>query len=347
MAACLVILLFVRPTSTIFVPVLASYAGYSYRRTLLNPVHSTSLVVLGDKTQPFGGWMLKDMHLAASGNKIEVVPDAWNATRGRTFSIVKEELQDIVDDSWTYEFGDDYGDPPNVQTQIVSSRRVMMPTYVIDYSILGLSYRAFVSGCDKSAPVSGVSHQVFGSQNLFQSPAFHENSRNFLTQVAEGTQQLLRRFNLPMLLWIFRPFVTALWFVFVRLFTIFPVVGALGGAFAGFRKVVQPWMDTRRASADWEREREHESQMSEDKDRDYTKDDFDDVSGNAQTFFYRNKSQILRSLSGEYDHTEGDYDWYTDWTTWAQSQWRQQQQQQQQQQQSYQQAYQRQWQQRE
>jgi hypothetical protein len=246
--------------STIFVPGLASYAGYSYRRSLVNPVHSTSLVFLGEKTQPFGGWMLKDMYLASSGLQIEVVPDAWNATQGRAFSVVKAELQDIVNDAWTYEFGDDdVVGPPDVQTQVVSSRRVMMPTYVIDYSILGLSYRAFVSGCDRSAPVSGVSHQLFGSHNLFQSPEFHQNSRNFLTQVATGTQQFLKRFNLRMLIWIIRPFATILWFVFVRLFTIFPVVGALGGAFAGFRKVIQPWMDTRRASAEWERERDHET----------------------------------------------------------------------------------------
>jgi hypothetical protein len=41
--------------------------------------------------------------------------------------------------------------------------------------------------------------------------------------------------------------------------------------------------------------------------------DFEDLSGSAQTYFNRNRQQILRSLSGEYDHREGDYDWYSDW----------------------------------
>lgn len=297
----------------IFVPGLASYAGYSYRRSLINPVHSTTLAFMGDHTQPFGGWMLKDMKLRASGNPVSVVPDAWNSTQGQAFSVVKEELQGIVDSSWPH--ADE--PPPHVQTQVVNARRVFMPTFVIDYSILGLEYRAFVSGCDQSAPVGGVSHQLFGKSNFATSSDFHQSSRNFLSQVWSGGSQLLRRFNLPVLIWIFRPFLTVFWFVILRLWAAFPIAGAAGGIFAGFRKVLQPWMDNRRADAEWERQRQHEAQMREDDKDVKSRDDFDDVSGSAQAYFYRNKVEILRALSGEYDHGEGNFDWYADWQgTW-------------------------------
>jgi hypothetical protein len=296
------------PQSVIFVPGLSTYAGYSYRRSLINPVHSTTLVFMGERTQPFGGWMLKDMVLRESGNRVSVIPDAWNATHGRAFSIVKEELQDIVNHEWPLS-----GPPPAVQTEVVSSRRVFMPTFVIDYKILGLEYRAFVSGCDPNAPVAGVSHQIFGSSNLFNDPVFHQQSRNFLSNVTSGATTLLRRFNLPMLIWIFRPFMTVFWFLCLRLWAAFPIVGAAGGIFAGFRKVIRPWMDSRRASADWERQREHESEMVEDADSVRGMNDFEDLSGSAQNYFRRHRAHILRSLSGEFEHDEGDYDWYSEW----------------------------------
>jgi hypothetical protein len=292
----------------IYIPGLSCYAGYSYRRSLINPVHSTSLVFMGDRTEPFGGWMLKDMKLQASGNYVSVIPDAWCSTQGRAFSVVKEDMQDIVNNEWPH----DQGSPPKVQTEVVSSRRVFMPTFVVEYKIFGLEYKAYVSGCDRSAPVGGVSHQLFGDNNMFNNPEFHQSSRNFLTQVSSGATQLLRRFNLPMLIWIFRPFLTVFWFIFLRLFSAFPVIGAAGGLFAGFRKIVQPWMDERRANAEWERQRVHESEMKEDLDM-RAMNDFEDLSGSAQTYFNRNRQQILRSLSGEYDHREGDYDWYSDW----------------------------------
>ena len=294
--------------NVIFVPGLACYAGYSYRRSLINPVHSTTLVFLGEKTEPFGGWMLKDMKIQTSGYYISPIPDAWNSTQGRAFSVVKEDLQEIVNQTWL----GDTKDAPAVQTEVVSSKRVLMPTFVIDYKILGLEYRAFVSGCDRSAPVGGVSHQLFGDHNMFNSPEFHESSRNFLSQVSTGASQLLRRFNLPMLIWIFRPLATVFWFIILRIWAAFPLIGAAGGAFAGFRKIVQPWMDNRRATADWERQRQHEAEMKEDRDI-QSMNDFEDFSGNASKYFYENKEQILRSLSGEFDHEEGDFDWYADW----------------------------------
>ncbi|MGK3735967.1 MAG: hypothetical protein ACI8RD_001474 [Bacillariaceae sp.] len=304
---------------------LSAYSGYSYRRSLINPVHSTTLIFMGEQTQPFGGWMLNDMVLKETGNPIPVIPDAWNSTQGRAFSVVKEELQEIVDEAWINEKYDNNNDddipPPTVQTQVVTARRVLMPTFVIEYNILGLEYTAFVSGCDRSAPVGGVSHRIFESNNDNTigglSPEFHRSSQNILTQLSSGASQLIRKMNLPILVGLLRPFFTILWFVFIRLLSITPVIGVAGGLFTGFRKILQPWMDNRKASADWERQRQHEAEMVEDADNDTNNksnmNDFTDYSGTARAHFNKNKDEILRSLSGDAKHQEGDFDWYSDW----------------------------------
>ena len=297
---------------------LSAYAGYSYRRSLINPVHSTTLIFMGDQTEPFGGWMLKDMKLQETGMPIHVIPDAWNSTQGRAFSMVKEELQGIVDGDWAKSDLNNNGDTPSpiAQTQVVSARRVFMPTFVIDYKIFGLEYQAFVSGCDTSAPVGGVSHQIFegGDSTTIEGLAteFHRSSRNLLVQLSSGASQLLRTLNLPILLTIFRPIFSILWFTLVRIFAFTPVIGVAGGLFAGFRKVIQPWMDNRKASADWERQRQHEAEMAEDENTNKM-NDFNDVSGRARAHFLQNKDFILRSLSGDVRHEEGDFDWYSDW----------------------------------
>jgi hypothetical protein len=70
-------------------------------------------------------------------------------------------------------------------------------------------------------------------------------------------------------------------------------------------------------------------------------DDFVD-SGAAQRYFQANRDKILRQLSGEHEHDQGNFDWYTDWEKWARQQWEKQQRQQQQwhqQQQQYQGSY--------
>jgi len=315
---------------------LAAYAGYSYRRSLINPVHSTTLIFMGDQTQPFGSWMLKDMRLQDTGLPVHVVPDAWNSTQARAFAVVKEELQEIVDGDWT----DSDTPPPLVQTQVVSARRVFLPTFVIDYKILGLEYQAFVSGCDTSAPVGGVSHQIFddGGEIGGLSPEFQRSSRNLLVSLSSGASRLLQTFNLPVLLTVFRPLFSVIWFALVRIATLTPVIGVAGGLFAGFRKVLRPWMDSRKASAEWERQRQREAEMNEDEEEINQRsrmNDFNDVSGRAKSHFQRNRESILRSLSGEATHQEGDFNWYSDWQAWAQQQWEQQARQQQQQQQHY------------
>ena len=309
---------------TIYLPGgLSAYSGYSYRRSLINPVHSTTLIFMGEQTQPFGGWMLNDMVLKESGNPIPVIPDAWNSTQGRAFSVVKEELQELADEAWINDNDDDIP-PPTVQTQVVTARRILMPTFVIEYNILGLEYRAFVSGCDRSAPVGGVSHRMFESNNITMgglSPEFYRSSQNLLTQLSSNASRLIRTMNLPILVGLLRPLFTVLWFVFIRLLSITPVIGVAGGLFTGFRKILQPWMDNRKASADWERQRQHEAEMVEDADNDTNStinnksnmNDFTDFSGNARAHFNKNKDEILRSLSGDAKHKEGDFDWYSDW----------------------------------
>ncbi len=307
---------------TMHIPGLSAYAGYSYRRSLINPVHSTSLVFLGDDTQPFGGWMLKDMVLKATGASISIIPDAWNATQARSFNVVVAELQGISNEAWTND-----GPAPVVQTEIVKSRRVFMPTFVIDYKILGLEYRAFISGCDKAAPVAGINHRILGDYNMFQAPEFHQQSRNFLT----WSSSMLRIQNLPFILRLLRPALTFAWFGILRLWATIPIIGAATGAVAGYRKILQPWMDNQSASAEWERQRDHEAKMEEEDTR--FRNDFMDR-GDARQFFFQNKSRILNHLGGSYEHTEGNFDWYKDWQEWANQQWQRQEQQQQQQQQS-------------
>jgi hypothetical protein len=320
---------------TIHLPGLSAYAGYSYRRSLLNPVHSTSLVFMGDQTESFGGWMLRDMVLKSTGAPISITPDAWNATQGRALQIVRQDLQSLVDASWT-------GDPKNIQKvklQVVKSRRVFMPTFVIDYSIFGLEYRAFVSGCDQGASVAGVSHQVFGGDSMFNSPEYHQSSASFLTQGFQTTiQNIIRR---PGLVQILLPFLrqigAVVWFLGMRILPQIPVIGLTGGFFAGYRKIYHPWMDNKRASAEWERQRENEAQMEDDDEETLRKADFVDSRGAARLYFHRNKTRILNELGGDTDHEQGGYAWYDEWQQWAQKQYEKQQQDFYQQQQQYQQ----------
>ena len=117
--------------SVIHIPGLSAYAGYSYRRSLIDPLHNTSLLFLGDKLVRFADWMLRDMKLGDS--KMPIFPDPWNTTRGKAFGLVKELLQTLPGAS---EFD---GKPDvRVQTEITRSRRVYMPTFIIEYKVMGM-----------------------------------------------------------------------------------------------------------------------------------------------------------------------------------------------------------------
>lgn len=297
--------------SVVHVPGLSAYAGHSYRRSLVNPVHNTTLVFLGDQTVPFGKWMLRDMEFS-NGETLSIYPDPWNATRGRALQVVQEELQGIAMAE---------NENVKVQMEVLRSRRVYMPTFVIDYKVLGSEYCAFVSGCDAGAGVSGISHTVFDPTSTQE---MGQASTSFLSQAWRAAQTGANVMGPRQ----FGSMIVVLMQLFgnlaARLLLRIPVITLVSGAFVGFRKIVQPWMDNRWASADWERQRDHESVMD---DRFDHVDDFAD-SGSAKRYFQSNRGRILRHLSGEQEHAQGEYDWYKKWEEWARHQWEQQQQQQ-------------------
>jgi len=277
----------------VHLPGFASYAGYTFRRSLIHPVHSTSLVFLSDKLVPFDDWMLRDMDMG--GNKLSISVDAWNATKGRAFARVRQEFEEMTAGEAT------------VQMELVSSRRVLLPTYYIDYKVWGMEFRAFVSGCDTAAEPSGISHQVFSI-----SPETMQQASSTLFQGANMVSQ--SRQLAPFLFTALQLFASTLGRLLVRI----PLIGVVGGAAVGFRKIVQPWMDNRWATAEWERQREYDAYP----DDTAFKSDFED-GGAAERYFRRNKERILRHLSGDTDHSQGSYEWFGEWEAWARRQWEQ------------------------
>jgi hypothetical protein len=117
--------------SVIHLPGISAYAGYSFRRSLIDPLHNTTLVFLGDDLVPFDGWMLRDMNVG--GTLLHVFPDPWNTTRGRAFAVVKDALQALPGTSQDLDF-----EEIRVQTEVLASRRVYMPTFVFNYKVLGM-----------------------------------------------------------------------------------------------------------------------------------------------------------------------------------------------------------------
>jgi len=327
----------------VHLPGLGAYAGYSYRRSLVHPIVNTTCVFMGEELVPFEKYMLTDMKLQSTGQPIEVNPDPWNATRAQAFATLVEDLESIAAaaaDNTGME-----GGKVQVQTEILESKRVYLPIFLIDYSVLGLEYRAFTSGCDAAAGVSGVDHRVLGG---FQpNRDMNQASQSFLSSTWTAAQNVahvgLRSFTSRQLFGILAIGLQFVGSILSRIVMRIPPIAFLGGLFVGFRKVIQPWMDTRKASAEWESQREHEAQM---KEATYSYgDDFMD-NGSARRYFARNKKRILEYLGGSNSHEQGDFDWYKDYEEWARRQWQQQQQQtyqggygqqsqQQQQQQSY------------
>lgn len=117
--------------SVIHIPGLSAYAGYSYRRSLIDPLHNTSLLFLGEKLVRFSDWMLRDMKLGDT--KLPIFPDPWNTTRGKAFALIKELLQTLPG------AGDfDGKQDVRVQTEITRSRRAYMPTFIIEYKVMGM-----------------------------------------------------------------------------------------------------------------------------------------------------------------------------------------------------------------
>jgi hypothetical protein len=199
-----------------------------------------------------------------------------------------------------------------------------MPTYVVEYSILGMEYQAFLSGCDDGGGVAGANHQVWGNGATEGMPS----SQSFLEGLSSAAQVGMRTVGSRGIATILTITLQFLGSIAARVAMRIPPLAVLGSIFVGVRKVIYPWLDHRYASAEWERQREREANGGN-----YAAptDDFDDIRGNARRYFKQNKAQILRSLSGKSEHQSGDYGWYQDWEKWARQQYEESSQQQQQQ----------------
>ncbi len=268
--------------------------------------------------------------LEYDGMRLEVFPDPWNATRERAYSAIRDELRAAANEQYRERTGSaaadgdgdgdgDGDDGVRVETERLSARRIYMPTYVVDYAVLGISYRAVISGCDPRANVSGVSHSVFGTGG--GAPAggafgFLSDLPGRVAPAAAGALRFLGPRPLALL-------ARAALVVLSRAIATVPIVGVLGGgAFVlAWRKLLRPYVDDRSATAEWERRREHESRMSG--AHDVHEDSFRD-DGAARAYFLSNEERILKCLRGEEerrDDRDDQREWYARWEEWAREQW--------------------------
>lgn len=246
--------------------------------------------------------------------QLEVFPDPWNATRSSAFSVIYDELHDMANEqrqSTNYEV--------TVESERLSSRRIYMPTYVVEYTILGITYKAYLSGIDPSVQVSGVSHQTIFSDGSTGDQVL-QGASSFLStlpqRVVPTAASALQFFGL-------RPFVAIGrigWTVVSRVAMKFHLIGLFGGLFVAWRKIFRPYMDDRNATTEWERQRDREAQTSES----FHEDSFRDT-GSAKRYFTINQKRILGSLRGEEGRKEEQEStqWYAQWEQWAREQWEQ------------------------
>jgi len=252
----------------------------------------------------------------------DVFPDPWNATRERAFSVIYDELHDMANE----QYQEQYQSTTNkkevvVETERLSSRRIYMPTYVVEYTILGITYQAFLSGCDPSIQVSGVSHKTVFSAGSAGDQVL-EGASSFLStlpqRVVPTAATALQFFGL-------RPFVALAqigWSVVSRVAMKFHLIGLFSGVYVAWKKLFRPYMDNRMATAEWEQQRDYEAQQQSSES--FHVDSFRDT-GSAKAYFTRNQKRILSSLSGEEGrHAEQEsYEWYKQWEQWAREQWEQ------------------------
>ena len=295
------------PNGVVHVPGLASYAGFTYRRSLIDPVHNTTPVFLKEEISPFGTWMLEP--LKYNNNNLDIFPDPWNATRERSLSIIYDELVEMGNE------GIDDGDNNTIRVEIerLGARRIYMPTYVVDYTILGVTYRAFISGCDSSVSVSAISHKT-------TTP--FADSRN---EVFKGASSFLSQKALPLAgtavqFFGLRPIVAIAQLGFnilARVAMKLHIVGLFGGLYLTYQKIVRPYLHDKETREKWERQRDHEAQMHS-----FSYHEFRDYDGLAQRYFRQNQKKILRSLGGEEgrEQTQQGTSWYEQWEEWAREQ---------------------------
>ena len=316
-------------TDVMYLPGLSGYAGYFYRPSLIQPVHSTSLLYLASSPNksenpilPFSSYMLRPMVRASTGQSIPVNADPWTASPKVCLSAIRDQLQQLVNDDANID-----NSRPNLQ--VISMKRVYLPTFVFQYKLgfwrnSGISYQAFVSGCDAGSVVSGVSHSVLpsflDSNNLKLSP-------QILSPIFQTSHRVLRGdFGTPIQLF-FVQMVSNVLNVAIRIIPRkIPIIGAISTLFIGFRKFIQPWMDQSIATAKWERERMNQKQDFEQ----HVTNDFVINNDRPKRFFDNNYKRILDHLGPDQSHHQGSYDWYHDWEKWARQEWEQQQRKQQQ-----------------
>lgn len=166
-------------SSYYFLPGISSYAGYDHKiyAPCLDIVHGTSLFF--DKSakseseelrgegilQELLPWMLEDLPTEDS-NGLPVFPDAWNMTRGMALDLALKNLMSssfftTENQEWQDDKIDNTEKPSSLTfatAKAVTSKRVYLPTFVIYYDLLGIEFKAFVSGWDIDAGVSGIVH---------------------------------------------------------------------------------------------------------------------------------------------------------------------------------------------
>ena len=293
-------------TDTIHIPGWAVYSGYTFRRSLIDLVHRSTLLYMGNLTIPFNSsTMLKGLQFDDhSRSSIEIFPDPWNTTRGSAIRVLEAGLEE------------DSVQGIRVETEVLNSRRVYMPTYVIEYRVLGLAFEAFLSGCDPYSPVSGVSHVTMS--NTFASST--KEASDFIQ--SEFIRNIVSKTRLEGLATVALTLINYFLKFAIKVLARFHIIGIVGGAgFITFRKLIKPWMDSKTASAEWERQRLHEAQMHEHGERDYTSHFKDD--GGAMRYFYQNKTRILNHFRGRKE--EDSESIYDKWWQYVKSQTQQQQ----------------------
>jgi len=299
---------------TVFLPGWSVYSGYSYRRSLIDPVHRQTLLYMGDHTTPFdSSTMLKSIPFEESSKTMEIYPDPWNATKGAAIRVMESTFDSMASRG------------TRAETEVLKSRRVYMPTYVVEYKVLGLAFEAFLSGCDPYSSVSGVSHVTIS--NPFLSPSSKQASDFFQkTFSSDLLRRIIDNTRLEGLATIGFTFINYFLKTTVKLMARFHIIGIVGSAgFITFRKLIKPWMDSKTATAEWERQRLHEAQMHKHGEKVYTSHFTDD--GSASRYFHQNRSRILNHLRGQ---TEEDTEnLYGKWWEYVKRQAQQQQQQQQ------------------
>ena len=110
----------------------------------------------------------------------------------------------------------------------------------LNFFSLSCRYQAFVSGCDDGAAVSGISHKVFDVDpaNVAHVSA---NATGFLSTAVSYIQSAVRLLGgrqIGTLAVVLLQFFGSL---AARLLLRLPLIGAIGGAFVGFRKIIRPW----------------------------------------------------------------------------------------------------------